>query len=68
MVVDDAAKKAAKEAKKEEAKNEKAAREAKKNARLVARQTQGAAKIDEYTKDPNDPCADKFGDTELNQS
>lgn len=59
----DAAKKAQKEAKAEEAKNQKAARDAKKNERLAARQAQGAAKSDEFTKDPNDPCADKFGDT-----
>ena len=64
----DAAKKAQKEAKAEEAKNQKAARDAKKNERLAARQAQGAAKSDEFTKDPNDPCADKFGDTVMIQS
>lgn len=64
----EAAKKAQKEAKAEEAKNQKAAREAKKNDRLAARQATEAAKSGEFVKDPNDPCAEKFGDTTMIQS
>ena len=64
----EALKKAQKEAKKEEAKNETAAREALKNERLKARQDAVAAKSGEFQKDPNDPCADKFGDVEMIQS
>lgn len=64
----EAAKEAQKEAKAEEAKSQKAAREAKKNDRLAARQATEAAKSVEYVKDPNDPCADKFGDTIMIQS
>lgn len=43
----------------------KAAKDAKKNERLAARQ---AASNKDFVKDPNDPCADKFGDRELNRS
>jgi aspartyl-tRNA synthetase len=42
----------------------KAEREAAKAARLLARQQPKAA----FQKDPNDPCADKFGDLPLNRS
>jgi nondiscriminating aspartyl-tRNA synthetase len=59
---------AKKEEKKEAAKLEKAAREAKKAERLAARQAKGAADAGEFVKDPNDPCADKFGDMELCRS
>jgi len=34
---------------------------------LAARQALTAAK-DVFVKDPNDPCANKFGDLELNRS
>lgn len=64
----EAEKKAKKEAKAEAAKAEKAAKEAKKAERLAARQAQEAAKKAEYVKDPNDPCADKFGDMEIIRS
>lgn len=59
------AKAAQKKQKAEEAKNEKAAREAKKAERLNQRQQKGAAESAEFVKDPNDPCADKFGDLEM---
>ena len=53
---------------KEEAKAaNKAAREAKKLERLRARQEEQAKK-NEFVKDPNDPCADKFGELPLNRS
>jgi regulator of protease activity HflC (stomatin/prohibitin superfamily) len=64
----EAEKKAKKELKAEVAKNEKAAREAKKAGRLAERQAQGAAKNAEFVKDPNDPCADKFGDMDIIRS
>lgn len=64
----EAEKKAKKEAKAETGKNEKAAREAKKQERLAARQTAEAAKKADFVKDPNDPCADKFGDMEIIRS
>ena len=54
-------------AKKPEKKDGKAEREAKKAARLAERQGK-AQKEAEYKKDPADPCADKFGDLELNRS
>lgn len=63
----EAAKKAKAEAKKAAAAANKAAKEAKKNDRLKARQ-EADAKKNEFVKDPNDPCADKFGDLELNRS
>jgi hypothetical protein len=50
-----------------EKKDSKAEREAKKAARLAERQGK-AQKDAEFKKDPNDPCADKFGDLELNRS
>ena len=54
-----------------EKKDEKAGgKNAKQNAkeeRLKKRQAEAAAK-DEFKKDPNDPCADKFGDHVLNRS
>jgi len=37
-------------------------RDLKKAERLAARQAQASKAEDEYKKDPNDPCADKFGD------
>jgi len=61
------AKEAKAKAKKEAAAANKAAKEAKKNERLRARQEAEAAK-NVFVKDPNDPCADKFGDRELNRS
>ena len=48
-------------------KNTKADRENKKAAALAARQSK-VTQEKEYTKDPNDPSADKFGDRELNRS
>lgn len=48
-------------------KDSKADREAKKAARLAERQAK-TQKDAEYKKDPNDSCADKFGDLELNRS
>lgn len=45
----------------------KAQREAEKAARLAARQAK-TQEQKEYKKDPNDPCANKFGDLELNRS
>ena len=62
LAIEEQEKKAKKEAKAEAAKNEKAARDAKKNERLAARQAAEAAKKGEFVKDPNDPCAHKFGD------
>ena len=59
---------AKKEEKKEKARLEKLAKEAKKAERLAARQAKGAADAGEFVKDPNDPCADKFGDMELCRS
>lgn len=54
---------------KKEKKNTKAEREAEKQRRLAERQAQASKKKEEeYRKDPNDPCADKFGDRELNRS
>ena len=54
------------EAKKEK-KDGKGEREAKKAQRLADRQTKTAVQ-NEFKKDPNDPCASKFGDLELNRS
>ena len=54
-------------AKKAAAAEQKAAKEAKKQDRLRARQEEEAKK-NAFVKDPNDPCADKFGDLELNRS
>jgi membrane protein involved in colicin uptake len=62
-----AAKDAKQKAKKEAAAAQKAAKEAKKKERLEARQAADAAK-NVFVKDPNDPCADKFGDLPLNRS
>lgn len=62
-----AAKKAKQEAKKKAAAEQKAAKEMKKQERLRKRQEEEAKK-NEFVKDPNDPCADKFGDLELNRS
>lgn len=63
-----AAEKELKKKQKEEAKAaNKAAREAKKLERLRARQ-EAEAKKNEFVKDPNDPCADKFGELPLNRS
>jgi aspartyl-tRNA synthetase len=62
------AEKEAKKLAKEKAKAEnKAAREQKKLDRLKARQ-EADAKKNEFVKDPNDPCADKFGEMDLNRS
>ena len=54
-----------KEEKKKKAQEEKAAREAKKKERLEARQKKDEK---EFVKDPNDPCANKFGDREIIRS
>lgn len=48
-------------------KDSKAEREAKKQARLAERQAK-TQEQKEFKKDPNDPCASKFGDLELNRS
>lgn len=61
------AKEAKAKAKKEAAAANKAAKENKKNERLRKRQEEDAKK-NEFVKDPNDPCADKFGDLPLNRS
>ena len=61
------AKEAKAKAKKEAAAANKAAKEAKKQERLRKRQEEEAAK-NVFVKDPNDPCADKFGDLPLNRS
>lgn len=53
--------------KKEAAAANKAAKEQKKQERLRKRQEDDAKK-NEFVKDPNDPCADKFGDVPLNRS
>lgn len=53
---------------KKEKKDSKAEREKKKQERLAARQEKTQAQKEEWKKDPNDPCADKFGDLELNRS
>jgi len=45
-----------------------AEKEAKKAERLAKRQEQASKAKPAYTKDPNDPCADKFGDLPLNRS
>ena len=52
----------------EEKKDSKAEREKKKADRLAARQQQSQGTQQEWKKDPNDPCAAKFGDCELNRS
>lgn len=52
----------------EEKKDSKAEREKKKAERLAARQQKTQADQGEWKKDPNDPCAHKFGDCELNRS
>ena len=62
-----AAKEAKAKAKKEAAAANKALKEAKKNERLRKRQEDEAAK-NVFVKDPNDPCAEKFGDLPLNRS
>lgn len=62
-----AEKEAKKEAKDAAKAANKAARDAKKNERLRARQ-EAEAKKNEFVKDPNDPCADKFGELPLNRS
>lgn len=62
-----AEKKAKADAKKKAAADQKAAKEAKKQERL-RKQQEEIAKKNEFVKDPNDPCADKFGDLELNRS
>ena len=61
------AKEAKAKAKKEAAAANKAAKEAKKAERLAKKQAEEAAR-NVFVKDPNDPCADKFGETELNRS
>jgi hypothetical protein len=67
-----AAKKAAKEAQKNKNKEEKKKGEkgepkiSAKELRLIKKQEEAAAK--DAAKDPNDPCAHKFGDAELNRS
>lgn len=61
------AKEAKAKAKKEAAAANKAAKEAKKQERLRKRQEEEAKK-NEFVKDPNDPCAEKFGDLPLNRS
>jgi hypothetical protein len=61
------AKDAKTKAKKEAAAAQKAAKEKVKNDRLKARQEEEAKK-NIFVKDPNDPCADKFGDLPLNRS
>lgn len=48
-------------------KDSKAEREKKKQERLAQRQAK-TAEAKEFVKDPNDPCAEKFGDLELNRS
>ena len=55
-------------AKTEEKKDSKAEREKKKAERLAARQQKTQADQQEWKKDPNDPCAHKFGELELNRS
>jgi hypothetical protein len=55
-------------AKGDDKKDSKAEREKKKAERLAARQQKGQADQSEWKKDPNDPCAHKFGDCELNRS
>jgi aspartyl-tRNA synthetase len=52
----------------EDKKDSKAEREKKKAERLAARQQKGQADQQEWKKDPNDPCASKFGDCDLNRS
>ena len=64
---DDKKKDADKKVRQEAAKLEKAAKEAKKKERLEARQA-GAKKDTTGAKDPNDPCASKFGDMEIIRS
>lgn len=61
------AKEAKAKAKKEAAAANKAAKEQKKQERLRKRQEEDAKK-NEFVKDPNDPCTDKFGDLPLNRS
>ena len=61
------AKEAKQKAKKEAAAANKAAKEAKKAERLAERQRKEAEK-NQFVKDPNDPCADKFGELPLNRS
>ena len=53
--------------KKEKKKGGISAKEQKKLDRLAKRQAEEAKK-NMFVKDPNDPCADKFGDMELNRS
>lgn len=63
----EAEKKAKKEAKKEAAMAEKAAKEKKKADRLADRNAATAlSKV--FVKDPNDPCADKFGEMDIIRS
>ena len=52
----------------EEKKDSKAEREKKKAERLAARQQKSVGDQQEWKKDPNDSCAAKFGDCELNRS
>ena len=55
----------------EEKKGKKADKKAEREALKKARRDENAAKLakqNEYVKDPNDPCADKFGDVEMNCS
>lgn len=52
----------------EQKKDSKAEREKAKAERLAARQQKTQADQGEWKKDPNDPCASKFGDCELNRS
>ena len=52
----------------EEKKDSKAEREKKKAEKLAARQQKSQGDQQEWKKDPNDPCAAKFGDLELNRS
>ncbi len=52
----------------EEKKNSKAEREKKKEDARRAREEASKKGSQEYKKDPNDPCAHKFGDKELNRS
>jgi len=63
-----AKKEADKKARQEAAKLEKAAKEAKKKERLEARQAGAKKATGEFVKDPNDPCASKFGDMEIIRS
>jgi len=64
---EEAAKKAKADAKKAAKEAAKAAKEAVKAERLRKRQEEEAKK-NQFVKDPNDPCAEQFGDLPLNMS